>query len=133
THRFVYEAPAPELARLDRLHHRVVGEQEVLRGVPARRRVAAGNMAARQALAQVNQVGEAASDALRAALNLRQLDLLHRLQMHAGLRSPRSSSVSSKSMSRCAWRSVSSGMRPVSRALRNTSRSAISISRRSRA
>src|SRR6266545_180095 len=46
--------------------------------------------------------------------------------------SSRWSSDSSRSRSRCARRSTSSGMRPSSRACRNTSRSASSIARRSR-
>ena len=72
-------------------------------------------------------------DALRAAVGdapgrraRRGLDVL------AGHIVLRSSSDSSRSMSRCARRSTSSGIRPSSRATRKTSRSASSISRRSR-
>ena len=44
-------APAPVFARLERLDDRVVGRPKVLGGVFVRRRVAAADMPARQALA----------------------------------------------------------------------------------
>lgn len=76
-------APAPSLAGLQRLHNRVFGAVEVLRGVLVFRRVAATDMPALQAQPQVHP-GVTHLQALFAAFGVRRhwLDLI---QMLAGL------------------------------------------------
>src|SRR6185503_11625421 len=131
-----FEAPAPALVRLDRAHHRVLTVAEVLARVPGRRGVAAGHVAALQAQPQVHPVVATRGDAVLTLALVRYLLGTERrvLKVNTGhaLSNFRSSIDSSRSISCCARRSTSSVIRPSSRANRNTSRSASSISRRSR-
>ena len=64
---FIHEAPDPALDALERGDQRMAGGMEVRRGVAMPRRVAAADVAALQALAQVDP-GVAEIEALLAAL-----------------------------------------------------------------
>src|SRR5215472_8972384 len=56
-HHLVDEAPAPAFAGLERAHHRMMGVLEVFGGVPVGRRIAATDVTAGQAEAQVDPGG----------------------------------------------------------------------------
>jgi len=109
------------------------GIEEVRRGMSIRRGVTASDVPAGQTEAKVHPVGESDGQALLASLRGLGLRVPGFVEVRTGHVSPlRSSKDSSRSIWRCARTNTSSGMRPSSRAVRNTSRSASSISRRSR-
>jgi hypothetical protein len=56
-HHFIYKAPAPFFAGLERFHDRMLGRVKVFGGVLVRRRVATAHMAAGHAEAQVHPLG----------------------------------------------------------------------------
>src|SRR5919107_5381757 len=131
---FVDEAPPPGLAGFVRAHDRVVLVGAVPAHVPPRRRVAAGHQPAGQADAQVDPVVEATGDALRTTggVGRRGRRITGFREVLAGQSSLRFSWDSSRSRTRWARVSTSSGIRPSLRATLKTCRSALIISRRSR-
>src|SRR4051794_37072046 len=100
----VGEAPAPVLARLQRADDRVLGLSRVPARVLARRAVAAADVAAFQADAQVQPLAALAQAVLAAVGRLRQLGDLDRIQVCAG---GHQRAVSSKGSQ--TWKTVPSG------------------------
>src|SRR4051794_16281075 len=82
--RLVHVAPAPVLVRLERPHDRVRAVPEVRGRVPVGRGVAAGHVAAREALPQVDPVPRADRQALGAALGRARRHVPDLVQMRTG-------------------------------------------------